>query len=112
MLQCTQQLRLCGERKIDDLIEEQRTAPGKLELPLLSLMGPGERALLVAEQLRLDQRVRDGATVHRDKWLVAARAQLMDRPSHELLAGAGLTLDEHGERGVGHLLDLLNDLLH
>src|SRR2546430_16223606 len=72
LLQCTQQLRLCGERKIDDLIEEQRTAPSKLELPLLSLMGPGERALLVAEQLRLDQRVRDGATVHRDKWLVAA----------------------------------------
>src|SRR5256886_12338088 len=55
----TQQLRLGGERKIDDFIEEQRSASGQLELPLLPLMRPGERTLLVAEQLRLDQRVRD-----------------------------------------------------
>src|SRR2546430_3046565 len=47
----SQQLRLGGERKIDDFIEEQRAAPGQLELPLLALMRPGERTLLVAEQL-------------------------------------------------------------
>src|SRR2546426_1955748 len=41
--------------KIDDLVEEQGAASGKLELSLLALMRPGERALLVAEQLRLDQ---------------------------------------------------------
>src|SRR5437773_8510655 len=36
----------------------------------------------------------------------------MDRPSDELLAGAGLTLDEDRERGGGHLLDLLDNLFH
>src|SRR5436309_495582 len=36
----------------------------------------------------------------------------MDCPSDELLASTGLTLDEDRERGVGHLLDLLDDLLH
>src|SRR2546425_11695809 len=40
------------------------------------------------------------------------RALRMDGPSYELFAGAGLTLEEHRERRVGHLLDLLDDLLH
>src|SRR2546422_5540968 len=40
--------------------------------PLLALMRPGERTLLVAEQLRLDQRVRDRAAVDGDERLVAA----------------------------------------
>src|SRR2546430_11528077 len=75
----SQQLRLGGERKIDDFIEEQRAAPGQLELPLLALMRPGERTLLVAEQLRLDQRVRDRAAVDGDERLVAAGAP-MDEP--------------------------------
>src|SRR5216110_3234944 len=107
-----QKLHVRQQRKIDDLIKEESTATGKLELPLFALMGAGERALLVAEQLRFNQRVRDGATIDRDKWLIAPPAQLMDRPSHELFAGAGLALDEDRERRVGHAPDLLDDLLH
>src|SRR3989442_4358149 len=82
-LQHTQQLRLCGEREIGDFIEKKRSAPGKLELPLLSLMRAGERTLLVAEQLRLDQRVRDRAAVDADERPLAAGAQLMDWPPRE-----------------------------
>src|SRR5207244_2037823 len=99
-------------RKVDDLIEEQRPAPGNLELPLLALMGPGERALLVAEELRLDERVRDRSAVDGDERLVASGAELMNRPGHDFLAGAGLALHEDRERGVGLLLDLPDDLLH
>ena len=111
-LQRAQQLRLCRERKIDDFIEEQRSAPGKLELPLFSLMRAGERTFLVAEQLRLDQRVRDRAAVDGYERLLAAGAQVMDGTGHELLAGAGLALDEDSERRVGDLLDLLDHFLH
>src|SRR5438093_4355908 len=75
-------------------------------------MGPGERALLMTEELRLDQGVRDRAAVHSDKRLLASGAQLMDCPSDEFLAGAGLTLDDDRERGVGHLPDLLDNFLH
>src|SRR5438876_9212573 len=75
-------------------------------------MGSRERALFIAEELRLDQGVRDRAAVDGDKWHLASGAELMDRPSDELLAGAGLALDEDRERRVGHLLDLLNHLLH
>src|SRR2546421_7041360 len=77
-----------------------------------SLMGPRERALFIAEELRLDEGVRNRATVHSDEGLPASSTELMDCPRDEFLAGAGLALDEDGERGVGHLLDLLDDLLH
>src|SRR5437879_9964566 len=71
-----------------------------------------ERALLMAKELGLDQGVRYRAAVDSDKRLFASGAQLMDRPGDELLASAGLALDEDRERGVGHLLDLLANLLH
>src|SRR2546428_13916421 len=53
-LQCTQELRLRGERQVDNLIEKKASALCQLELPLLSLMCPRERALVVAEELQLD----------------------------------------------------------
>ena len=112
LLQRAQELRLRGQGKVDDLIEEQGSPSGKLELPLLSLMGTRERALLIAKEFRLDQGVRYRAAVDGDKRLLASSAQLMDGPGDELLASAGLALDEDRERGVGHLLDLLDNLLH
>src|ERR1700724_108268 len=36
----------------------------------------------------------------------------MDRPSHKFLASAGLALDDNREGRVGHLPDLLDNLLH
>src|SRR5207245_9459169 len=65
-----------------------------------------------AEELRLDQGVRYRAAVDSDKRLLSPGTQVMDRPSDELLASAGLALDENSQRGVGHLLDLLDNLLH
>src|SRR5438876_3568995 len=82
-LQRTQELRLRGEGKVDNLVEEKGSALGKLELPRLSLIGAGERALLIAEELGLDQGVRDRAAVDGDKRLLASGTELMDRPSHE-----------------------------
>src|SRR3989442_3135811 len=72
----------------------------------------GERAFLMAEQFGLDQGIRDGAAVEGDKRLLASGTQVMDCPSPKFLASAGLALDEGRERGVGHLPDLLNNLLH
>src|SRR3989449_4829584 len=100
-LQCPQQLGLRREGKVDDLVEKQAAALGKLEASLVSL---------VAEDLRLDLRVRFRAAVDGDERLLASGTQLMDRPGHQLLAGAGLALDEDREPGVGHPLDLLDNL--
>src|SRR5262249_9313336 len=56
LLQHPQQLRLNLERQIADLVEEQRAAVGELEASDLAGVGAGERALVVAEQLALEQR--------------------------------------------------------
>ena len=48
-LQGTQELRLRGQGEVDNLIEEEASAVRELELSLLSLVRPGERALLIAK---------------------------------------------------------------
>ena len=51
---------LQGRRHVADLVEEQRAAVGLLEAAAAQLGGTGERALLVAEQFRLQQVRREG----------------------------------------------------
>ena len=57
LLQHAQQLDLRGQLHVADLVEEQRAALRELEPALLAILRAGERALLVAEQLRFDQRL-------------------------------------------------------
>jgi hypothetical protein len=54
-LQRAQQLRLERGIEIADLVEEERAAVGELEPPGTGLGGTGERPLLVAEELALDE---------------------------------------------------------
>ena len=56
-LQHAQELRLRGRGHLADLVEEDRAAVGRLELADHLLGRPGERPLLVAEQLALQQRL-------------------------------------------------------
>ena len=81
---------------VADFVEEDRAAVGLLELPDLPLGGAGERALLVAEQLRLDELFRNRRAVDLHEALAAARADAMDRARDELLADAALALQQHG----------------
>jgi len=55
-----QELALQGERQQADLIEEDRAAVRGLEQTRLRMPRVGERAALVTEQLRLEQRIGDG----------------------------------------------------
>jgi hypothetical protein len=55
LLQHPQQLGLHGRLDLADLVEHQRAAVGQLEPPLAELVSAGERALLVAEKLALEQ---------------------------------------------------------
>src|SRR5712671_2372951 len=86
LLEEPQQLRLHGRRHVADFVEEQRAAVGLLELAEVARGRPGERALLVAEQLRLDELGRDRRAVDGDERPLAARAALVDRARDELLA--------------------------
>src|SRR3989441_6088964 len=55
ILKDMQKLGLEGEGKFGDLVEVDRPLVGVLELPGLTAVGSSERALLVAEQLRLSR---------------------------------------------------------
>ena len=79
-----------------DLVEEDRAAVGQLEAPELAAVGAGERALLVAEQLRLRQRLRQRRAVELDERPVPARRDVVDDARDESLAGARLAAQQHG----------------
>ena len=60
---------------------------------------PGEGALLMAEELALDQLARDRRHVHRDEGPAPALAIVVQGPGRQLLAGAGFAEDHHGQVG-------------
>src|SRR5688572_1901620 len=64
LLQHAQQLGLHLERQLANLVQEDRASFGLLEAPGASSDRPGEGALLVPEQLALQERARNGAAVH------------------------------------------------
>ena len=59
-----------------DLVEEQRAALGQLEAAPLARLRAGEGALLVAEQLGLDQRLRQRRAVDLDERLLRRACEL------------------------------------
>src|SRR6185437_11969643 len=73
-LQHAQQLHLHGGAHVADLIEKQRAAFGDLEAAFAGRDGAGEGALLVTEELRLEELGGNGAAVDGDERPVAARA--------------------------------------
>ena len=66
----------------------------------------------MAEELTLDEGLRDGAAVDRDERPAGACASSMKLARDELFAGAGLAFDQDGDRAVGHAADFLVNLLH
>ncbi len=73
----------------------------------------------MAEQFGFHQGFGEGPAVDRDKRSVAPRAEVVDMPGHQFLAGAGFADDQHagfagrdllqvGEQGLG--LGVLEDL--
>ena len=99
LLEHAEQLGLGFGGHLADLVEEERAAVGQLEPADPPGDGAGEGALLVAEQLALDQPRGQGGAVDLDERLVRAPAAGVDRPGDQLLAGPGLAGDEDG--GVG-----------
>ena len=96
LLQDAQDLRLRVGAHVADFVEEQRAAVGLLEAADALLVGAGERALLVSEQLGLEQVLLQRRAVDLDE--VARRAQrvVVDGAGDQLLAGARFAADEAG----------------
>ena len=85
-------------RGVAYLVEEECSLLRQLEAPDLLHDGAGEGALLVAEQLALQQAGWYGGSIQFDEAVFLAPAHVMDDSCHHLLAGAGFSSDQH--RGV------------
>jgi hypothetical protein len=89
-LQQAQHLGLQGQRHVADLVEEKGAAIDLLELADAPAVGAGKGALLVAEQLALQQLLRDGGAVEGQEGRLGTGAVLVDGAGDQLLAGAAL----------------------
>jgi len=83
VLQDVQELGLEGKGMLRDLVEVDRPLVGVLELARLSAVRPGERALFVAEELRLEEPGGNRGAVDLDEGATAALAR--QRPDAVLL---------------------------
>ena len=102
-----QQLRLQLQRQLADLVQEQGRVVRVLEIARARRRRAGERALGVTEQRRLHERRRDRRAVEREERVRRALAHEVQRLGDELLAAARFALDQHRERRVRELADLL-----
>ena len=95
-------------------ISSRRTvpSPASANSPGRSRSRPGERAAQVAEQLALEQRLGDGGTVLDQERRLASWTPLMDGAGEQLLAGAGLALDQDGDGAATGALDQRQDGAH
>ena len=83
-----------------------------LEQPGLRRDRAGERALLVTEQLALEERLGQRRAVDATRTGLLARRAIVDRPRHHLLADAGLAEQEHADRADRDPIDDAMQLLH
>ena len=79
---------------LGDLVEEERSVVGELEETLALADRAREGALLVPEQLRLEQLVQQRGAVDGQKRLIAPLADPVHVARSQLLAAAALALDE------------------
>ena len=74
---------------------KMRAAIGQLEASGPILDRTRERAALVTEELRLDQRFGEQRAAHRHERVVLAAARLVNQRRRHFLAGAALARDQH-----------------
>ena len=98
--------------QLADLVEEQGAAVGLFERPLAGLLGAGEGASHVAEELALHEPARDRAEVADDERPVAPRRGGMDGLGDQLLPRARLPLEQDAHVGGGHALEDLEQPAH
>src|SRR5208282_3339629 len=82
-----------------------RASVGEFEPPRLAGDGAGEGPALVAEELALDELLRDRGAVDLDERLVFARRVVVEGALDGLLARAALACNQQRSRGVGDSLE-------
>src|SRR5580698_10136649 len=92
-----------------DFVQKQRSRVRQVELSQLLTIGSGKCSRLVAEQFALQQLIWNGGAVDFDEGLIFATRLRVNHSRYNFFSCATLASDQHGSRGIGHLLD---DVLH
>ena len=100
-LKNAQELRLRLEGHVADLVEQERAAVGRANEAHLVAVGARERAALVAEELALEERRRDGRAVDGLE-RAAAAAPLVELLREYLLARAALAEEHDADLALRH----------
>jgi hypothetical protein len=113
VLQEPEQLDLEARRQVADLVQQERAPVGELdETALPAGVGSRECALRVAEELRLEEAVRDRPTVHLDEGPSGPARALVDQTGKEPFAGSRLPQQEDRRVDRGVLQSLVSDRAH
>lgn len=89
-------------RKLTHFVEEQRAEVRFLEMAHSSCRRTGEGALLMSEQLRLDDLGRNGSAVNGNERPLPSRAGSVDGAGQQLFSRPRLSLNQHGDRARGN----------
>ena len=103
-------IHLGGVQPVEQLGHGHRVGPR--ERPIPRRRRAGERALLVSEELALDQVLGDGAAIEDHEGPLAARRLVVERPGDELLSRARLAGDHDGDVHRRDLLEEPENLSH
>ena len=95
LLQKAQQFGLKIERHLTDLVEKESPPFREFDQSLLTPLGIGEGALLVAEELAFQEILRQRRAVDLHERLVHGVTLEMNRLGHELLPGPTFALYQH-----------------
>src|SRR5437879_4916837 len=111
-LQNAKQFHLRGRRHIADLIQKQSALVRQLELAGLAGRGSCERSLFVAEQLALQQVLRNSRAVDFDERARRPPRDLVNGARDQVLSDAAFSTQQHGGVRSRHSLDLSQHVLH
>src|SRR5205807_859469 len=90
-----QKLGLELQGQFADLVEEKCSLIGLREESLAIAIGAAKRSLAMAEQLRFQERRRNGGAIHTDQRALAAGTLPVQRQGYQFLAHAALAEDEN-----------------
>src|SRR5262249_10036369 len=111
VLEHAQQAHLHRRWDVADLVEEERPAVRQLEASFPLADRTGVRALLVPEQLTLQERLRQGGAIDGDQ-VARPFGGLVNRSGHFFLAGPRLSLDQDCGGAFGDAVDQLEYRAH
>ncbi len=112
VLKDPQKLCLKMQGNIPDLVQEQGSALGHLDLTDLVSVSVRKGPLDVAEELALEKRLRNRTCVHADHQAVTTLGMIVYLSGQKVFAGSVLSCDEHRRICRADLLDCLLDLGH